>query len=442
MELLSLLGILLGVVLFVAGVFKGYHITIVSIVAMAVVALFSQANPIDTLLGPWMARFASTYQSYFLIFFFSALFAKSLGDVGAAQSIAFQLTKMAYKFPGHEKLVAVLLLVLVNAVFTLGGISTFVVVFTVVYIAKEMFSRLDIPWKLYTCGTLGAATFTMSMVPGTPQLTNLIPMDYFNTPATAAPVLSTICSVLTLILGIFWIQFQVKRCEKSGEGFAPTGTALMESWDPSKEEKPVNIPLWKCLFPSVILLIVLNVFQASVVAALIAGTITSWLIFDPRKQLKMIKDAAVVAVQNANQAMVALASASGFGAVVASVSGFDYIISGLENLPGPPVVQVVVSVNIAAAFTASSAAGLKLAMDMLADRFIDSGLPLEAIHRLSSMSSSMLDDLPHSSGLANVYYTTRLKYKDAYINNFVISIVITTIVVVVACILVSLGLTY
>jgi H+/gluconate symporter-like permease len=441
-ELVSLLGILVAVSVFIFAIFKGYHITLVSMLCMAIIAIFSQNNILATLMGPWVGKFADTYKAFFLLFFFSALFAKSLGDVGAVQAIAFKLVKLAHKFPGHEKLAAVLCLVMIQFVFSIGGISVFVVTFTVLYIAKDLFTQLDVPWKLYTCGTLGASTFTVGMFPGSPQLTNIIPMEYFGTPATAAPVLSLISSALCVILGVAWINHQVKKCERDKEGFEPSGTALLRSWDSSKDVKAVDMPLWKCLLPSVVLFIVLNAVKAHAVAALLAGTVTAWLIFNPVKQFKFIKSAAVTAVQNANQALVALASAAGFGAVVASVSGFNYIISALDSIPGPPAVQIIVAVNVAAAFSASSSTGLKLSLDMLGDRFMDSGIPPAALHRLSSMSSTMLDDLPHSSALANTFYMCKLDYKESYINNFMLSIVNVTIVTVIAAALVTLGLTF
>lgn len=441
-EALSLLGILIATALFIIGIFKGYHVTLVSIVTMAIVALFSQVNIMTALSDTWITKFAGVYKSYFLLFFFSALFAKSLGDVGAVQAIAFKLAKLARKFKGHERLAAVLCLVVIQSVFTLGGISVFVVTFTVMYIAKSLFTELNVPWKLYTCGSLGTSTFTCAMFPGSPQLTNLIPMEYFGTPATAAPVLGIVCSVFCITLGVLWINYQVKKSERENEGFEPSGTALLQSWDSSRDVREVELPLWKCLLPSVILFIILNIVKASAVTALFAGAVSSYLIFNPVKQAKYIKGAAVTAVSNANLAIVALASAAGFGGVVASVSGFTYILGGLDSIPGPSTLQVIIAVNVAAGFSASSSTGQKLALDMLSDKFLSYGIPNAALHRLTSMASVGLDTLPHSSALANMYYMTRLSYKDAYINSFMLSVVITMLTAIFGAVLISFGLTF
>ena len=441
-ELISLFGILIATAVFIFAIFRGFHVTLVSIVCMCIISVMSGMDIMATLTGPWIQRFSGTYGSYFLMFFFSALFAKSLGDVGAAQAIAFKLAKVAKKFPKHEKLAAVLCLVAIQAVFSFGGISVFVVTFTVMYIAKDLFTQMNVPWKLYTCGTLGTATFTVGMLPGSPQLTNLIPMEYFGTTAMAAPVLGTLCAILSLVLGIAWINRQVKIAEKDNEGFEPSGTALLASWDSSRDVEAVDMPLIKCLLPSIVLFVVLNVVKAPAVQALLAGTITSWIVFNPVKQAKHIKSATVTAVQNANQALVALASASGFGAIVSAAPGFSYIMSGLSKIPGPPAIQVVISVTVAATFAASSSTGLKLSLDLLTDRFMEFGIPPAALHRLSAIASCTLDDLPHSSAIANTFYMCKLDYKTSYINNFMLSVVNIGIVTVFATILVSMGLTF
>ena len=71
---------------------------------------------------------------------------------------------------------------------TYGGVSLFVVVFAVYPFAAEMFRRGDIPKRLIP-GTiaLGAFTFTMDCLPGSPQIQNIIPITFFKTTSYAAP---------------------------------------------------------------------------------------------------------------------------------------------------------------------------------------------------------------------------------------------------------------
>src|SRR5699024_6573835 len=94
-------------------------------------------------------------------------------------SVAIALTKVI----GTKR--AILGVVVSSAVLTYGGVSLFVVVFAVYPLALTLFKEANISRKLIP-GTvaLGAFTFTMTALPGTPQIQNLIPMEYFETSAT------------------------------------------------------------------------------------------------------------------------------------------------------------------------------------------------------------------------------------------------------------------
>ncbi len=65
---------------------------------------------------------------------------------------------------------------------TYGGVSLFVVAFILYPIASTLFREADIPKRLIP-GTiaLGAFTFTMTALPGSPEIQNVIPMKYFST---------------------------------------------------------------------------------------------------------------------------------------------------------------------------------------------------------------------------------------------------------------------
>ena len=90
---------------------------------------------------------------------------------------------------------------------TYGGVSLFVVVFAVYPFAAEMFRRSDIPKRLIP-GTiaLGAFTFTMDSLPGTPQIQNIIPTTFFGTTTWAAPTLGVIGGVFILTVGLVYLE--------------------------------------------------------------------------------------------------------------------------------------------------------------------------------------------------------------------------------------------
>lgn len=444
-DLLSLIGIILGLAIFIAGMFKGFHILLCTLVASAVTLLLSGLGFWAGIQENYLSGFTGTYSSYFLLFFFSALFAKLLGDTGAAQSIAYKMVRLVKLFPGKEKIAAVLCVAAIQAILTLGGVSLFVVTYTVVTIGYAMFKELKVPWKLFVCSSIGSGTFTAGIFPGTPQLTNLIPMEYLGTEATAAPVLSIVCCIFSLALSIGWVVYAVRKCEKNGEGFLPTGAGITEALEGAREERVDELPLWKAIVPSLALFFILNVIKPGTVMSLLYTCIFTYLWFclfaDTRAKLN-IKTACSGAVLNCNQSIVALASASAFGTVVKAVPGFAYILNSLDFLPDNPYLKVIVAVNLVAGFCGSSSNGLRLSLGLLGDRFLSYGIPAPALHRLCSISSLGLDSLPHSSAVANNYAVQRLTYKEAYINNFMFSVVFNIITAMFCALLIHLGLTF
>ena len=118
-----------------------------------------------------------------------AVFGKVIELSGFSKSIVSAVIGLL----GRER--AMLSIVLVCAILTYGGVSLFVVVFAVYPFAAEMFRQSDIPKRLIPCTiALGAFSFTMDALPGTPQIQNIIPTTFFKTTTWAAPWLGLIGS--------------------------------------------------------------------------------------------------------------------------------------------------------------------------------------------------------------------------------------------------------
>jgi H+/gluconate symporter-like permease len=98
------------------------------------------------------------------------------------------------------------------AAMTYGGVSLFVVAFAVWPIASALFREADLPKVLIPATiALGAFTFTMTALPGTPAIQNAIPMPYFGTTPFAAPGLGLITGALMLGLGWAWLECRARR---------------------------------------------------------------------------------------------------------------------------------------------------------------------------------------------------------------------------------------
>ena len=102
------------------------------------------------------------------------------------------------------------------AIITYGGVSLFVAAFAIYPIGAALFRETDIPKRLLPPAiALGAFTFTMTAIPGTPQIQNTIPMAYFGTDTFAAPVLGIVAALIMLLGGMFWLTLRLKKAREN-----------------------------------------------------------------------------------------------------------------------------------------------------------------------------------------------------------------------------------
>ena len=180
---MSLLGIVLGLVLLMFLAYRGYSIIWVAPVCAVVVAVLSGYAILDAYIGDYMKGMADYVFQWFPAFFLGAVYGKIMDLTGSARSLANALVKLiGSRF-------AVLAVVLPCLLMTFGGISLFVVVFVIYPMGYSIYRAADLPRTLLPGAiATGAFGITMTAIPGTPQIQNMIPTQYYGTTAMAAPV--------------------------------------------------------------------------------------------------------------------------------------------------------------------------------------------------------------------------------------------------------------
>lgn len=436
--LISLIGILVALAFLILLAYKGFPVLVLGPAAALIIAIFSGIPLYDSMINFYMAGFSGFAKGYFLLLLMSALFGKCMDASGAANTIAMWMLKLTKLFPKRmEKTVAVVCMAMISAALTYGGISLFVVSFTTVSIGKTMYEKLDIPWELTMAGALGSATFTMTMMPGSPQLTNIVPTTYLGTTPMAAPVLGIIASIIMVVLGIAYIAYAVKRYEKKGTGFLPSGAEIAKvvpSIDLDNTTTNVG-QLIRSVAPCVVMLICMNALGMEPAVALVFGVIACLILYfnvlKSKNWKQLLKDGSM----NGLIATANTCAIYGFGTMVSNVPGFQFVIGGLNNLPGPPIVQMIVAVEIAAGITGSSSGGVGIALGALGERFLATGIHPEAIHRICAIAAGGLDSLPHTTGLQSSLAASRLEVKGAYIHMFVESVFLPIVVCIIVAVI-------
>lgn len=449
--MLSLFGIFLGLGLLMYLALRGYSIVWVAPLTAAVVAVFGGLDIISTYMGPYMTGLVGFVKSWFPAFMLSAIFGNLMEVTGGAHAIAIFLAKKL----GAKSAIAAI--VIACAVLTLGGVSLFVVVFAIYPLALALFKEANISRKLIPGAiALGAFTFTMTAIPGTPQIQNLIPTTYFGTTAGAAPVMGWTAAAVLFFGGLFYMEWKRKKVEARGE-FYTEPDAKHAGHSAHDTEKLPNV--WVALIPLVVVITTLNVlpnymkFTAEqlaagrstneyIIYALLAGIALVFALNFNKRHL-FIKSL-TVGSQGAIGAILNTAAAVGFGSVVKAVPGFIELQNIILAVPGSPLISLSIAVNVMAGATGSASGGMGIALQALGAKYMqlatETGIAPAAFHRIASLSSGGLDTLPHNGAVLTLLNNTGMTHKDSYFDIMVVSLILPIIATIPAIILAAFGI--
>jgi len=461
---MSLLIVLASLAFLMLVAYRGYSVILFAPVAALSAVLLTDPSLVPPMFSSvFMEKMVGFVKNYFPVFMLGAVFGKVIELSGFSKSIVSAVIGML----GRER--AILSIVVVCAILTYGGVSLFVVVFAVYPFAAEMFRQSDIPKRLIPATiALGAFSFTMDALPGTPQIQNIIPTTFFKTTTWAAPWLGLIGAAFVLIVGVAYIQNRRRAAQARGEGY---GTDLRNEPEPFENEKLPNP--WIALSPLVIVgaanflltqiipraygptheMALLGgkpiVTQISGVAAiwavegaLLLGILTVFA-FAWRPVLAKFADGSKAAVAGALLASMNTASEYGFGGVIALLPGFVLVSDALKAIPDP-LINEAISVTVLAGITGSASGGMSIALAAMADTFIAAAeaarIPLEVLHRVAAMASGGMDTLPHNGAVITLLAVTGLTHREAYKDIFVITLTKTAAVFVVIAVFYLTGI--
>ena len=446
--------------------YRGHSVILFAPVAALGAVLLTDPNLVAPMFtGLFMDKLVGFLKLYFPVFVLGAIFGKVIETSGFSRAIVAATIRLV----GAQR--AMLSIVLVCALLTYGGVSLFVVVFAVYPFAAELFRQGDIPKRLIP-GTiaLGAFTFTMDALPGTPQIQNIIPTAFFGTDTWAAPVLGTLGGVFILIVGLSYLEWRRRVAHAAGEGY---GDALINEPMPFTGTTLAHPAI--ALLPLVVVGVanklltwwIPQVYGASyafdpavigdaapvtqeiakvaaiwaVEGALLLG-ILCVLAFAWKPVMASFTEGSKAAIGGALLASMNTASEYGFGAVIAALPGFLVVADALAQVPNP-LINEAVTVTALAGITGSASGGMSIALAAMADTFITNanaaGIPMEVLHRVASMASGGMDTLPHNGAVITLLAVTGLTHRQAYKDIFAITLIKTMAVFVVIAVFYATG---
>jgi H+/gluconate symporter-like permease len=473
--MMGLAGILVALALLMWLAYRGWSVLLVAPVAALVAAAISG----EPLLAHWTQTFmggASRFVGKWLpLFLLGGLFGKLMDDSGSITSIARYLTEQL----GTRR--AMLSVVLASAVVTYGGVSVFVAFFVLVPMAEKMFRAANIPRRLMPATIcLGAFTFTMSALPGSPSVNNAVPMPYFGTTPFAAPGLGIVASIITMAFGMWWLGRAEAAARSVGEGYGGGPDSIPEVDEKTREHATAagdfdpaeivhgkhslsELPFALAMLPLVVVM-TMNFLMSlvvlprldfsylagepwrttigamagvwSVVVALGAGTLA--IVVINYRRLPALRESMDAGANSSVLPLLTVGSVVGFGAVVAAMPAFALIRDAVLSIRGGPLISLTVAMNALAGLTGSASGGMTIALDALADTYLRlaelHGIDPALLHRLTTISAGTLDALPHNGTVLTVLQVSRLTHRESYFDmvmTVIVSVIIALLVVIV-----------
>lgn len=436
--MISMIGLIGGLVLLTILVMRGMNLLVVAPLAAVFVAvlnglpLFSQLSTDGTpdFVSSYMDGFSGFITSWYLMFLAGAIFGKVMEDSGAADSVsAWIVSKIGMKN-------AVLAVVLACAVLTYGGVSLFVVAFAVYPMAVSLFKEANLPRRFIPAAlAFGSTTFTMTSA-GSPEIQNWIPIPYLGTNPYAGWQVSIVAAIFMFIIGYWWLMKIIRNAVDKGEHFIDRETDDTEVREDLPNPIVSMLPLLSVLIVSFTFHDILE--QSALIVALLSGIITTWLL-----NRKYFRDFWKAVGEGTTGALIAIgntAAVVGFGGVAKVTPAFETAVNYMTSIPGDPLIGGAVAVIVIAGLTGSSSGGQTIALPILGPHYLEMGVSAEALHRTVSLSSGVLDSLPHGG-----YTVTTIRaisgetHKSAYPAFFCVVVVVPLIAVILAIGLFSLG---
>lgn len=464
---MAAVGVLVGLAVLVVLALRGVNVLVAALIAALVVA-FTNQQPLIQAFTQWqgvggvVSALGASQESivkalnegfvgsmmgfagrFLLVFLLGAIFGRIMGESKAAASVALAVSRRL----GANRVMYVVALACV--LLTYGGVNVFIVIFTIYPLALSLMQHANLPKRLLVGPiTLGAGTFTMTALPGSPSLHNIIAAQGLKTSLTAAPVMGLIASGLMFVLGMWYLERQRLKAIKAGEGFRPGLADVISDKAPDARQLPhpmvsmlpilavlltIMVPMW---------LIALAGWEADQIPALLKfskdqpvlwiclamilgsalGAVLFW------KHLPSIWAVMSRGAENSVMPLINTGAVIGFGGVVQGTAAFQWFAQLMIESNFPPLLSAAISINIMSGIVGSASGGLGIFMQTLAERYLELGVRPDILHRIVTIGSGGLDSLPHSGAVISFLTVLGLTHREAYKDIAVVSVIVPLVV--------------
>lgn len=411
-------GIIVALVFLTFAVYKGWSILYSSIIGVIIIALTNGMNLYTALTENYVSSFTSYAANYFILFCEGAMLGKLYDVSGAAWKIGKTVVeKCGTKF-------ALVGYIAVAAILEYGGISTFVICFVLLPLAKPIFKETGTPWYMWPAITIVPIIGPELMTPGGLQSHNIIPTEILGTNLMAAPVMGIVFTVVYFAVCGLYFVWELKRAQKvdwKRNSLPP----VAENDVLTDSENAPNMLF--SVIPILAGVLLINFADLQPIYGLGISAVLCILLFWRSIPAGKMVPALNEGFANGVMPLIMVTAVVGIAQVVSQTDAFNVIREQLLTFTSTSKVATAFSVvgitNIMALICGSASGAIAMTLEMFSNAWITAGLDPEWIHRVVVTASGGFDTVPWNSFVVLILSMGKLNHKQAYMPIFWVSLV-------------------
>ena len=418
MEIISVIGMILGVAVLIYLTFKGINGFVASIVGSIIVIITSGLPFWETLTGTYAASLGSTFGSYLFLFTIGSAYSELMKKSGAAESIA----NFLFRFLGVKATVAGTLII--TFLLAYGGVNAFIIIFAVYPVAVPMFRKANVSKLLMPAIFLYGAVVLNVVTPGAPSMLCIALSEKLGVTTFAAPTMAIVLLVVAFGFGIFYFTWAAGSLRARGIGFvaSESDAELIAGSTSGKELPPIHLALLPYIVIIVLKLALANVMSASdgINTAMAVGAVV--LIITNYKYLK---------------GHIATDIVNGF---LSSINPLLLTAALMADKMNPYISAVIVT-NVFSGITGASLSGTQIFCSTMADQFMSLGtVNAEALYKVVGMASMGMDTLPHCPTFVMEAQVCGVTTKESYPHVLIMTVITPIVLALIAAGMAIMGI--
>ena len=430
---ISAIGLILAIAVFMFLCMKGTGAIFASVIATMIVALTANGGFIENFFTVFMSGTMGFMQNMLLLFISGALFGGLLNVTGCNDRIGRTLTKLF-----GEKNVIYIIMIFAMVIAATGASPIIIVA----YLAVGLCKSVNLPRYVGMCAMAGTMIMTQNILPVSGTIGNLIPTMFLGTTIYAAPLMGIIAFVVGLPLNILYVHWLVKDAKAQGRGYDPMpGEADMNLR--SEDDTP---SFFVSILPIVFIIAfcfiaVLGFGMDSSQAVIYASLLGALLMLVTCRNYIHEKNKFVLVGNSISFMMPIVIGTSivvGFASVVANTEVYNAVVAWIMGLDMNPYVLVVIGTTLMCILCADCLGGSSSFLALMSERILAMGADPAAVHRLTSITSTVFDSMPHNGSICMILMCYGYEHKEGYkylmISNIAIPMVMSIVSMIVAMI--------